>query len=378
MAEQEDGRMMDRFWPSSLPSWLRSLGMIGWMIAGLSAGVYALTYVFSRASSIMIPLIVAFVIGVVARPLVSRLEKRGVPSSIAALLVLIVLVAVIVGVVWITVAGVISQWPQISAQVKEGVASLRSALSTLGFDSEAIQSFVDKAAASSEAAAKTAASGILSAVGSGLSGVIALVFGLFVGAALLYYVLSDYATITKYIDAHLGLPRDLGRGVATDAMMSLQGYFRGTTITGVVVALAIGAGVAVLGVPLAIPITLVTFLTCYIPFFGSIFSGIFAFLIAFGANGLTTALIVLAIILIAQNLLQTVVNARVMGGSLDLHPLVVLVITMLGGIFGGLLGAALAAPLLAMVLRANARIRSYVPQSETSGESPGPGSAAPE
>jgi predicted PurR-regulated permease PerM len=45
-----------------------------------------------------------------------------------------------------------------------------------------------------------------------------------------------------------------------------------------------------------------------------------------------------------------------MGGSLRLHPLVVLVVTMLGGIFGGLVGAALGAPLAAMFVNAGKRI----------------------
>ena len=60
--------------------------------------------------------------------------------------------------------------------------------------------------------------------------------------------------------------------------------------------------------------------------------------------------------LLTQNVLQTVINARVMGDSLNLHPLVVLVVTMLGGIFGGILGAALAAPVAALLLNAGKRL----------------------
>jgi predicted PurR-regulated permease PerM len=45
-----------------------------------------------------------------------------------------------------------------------------------------------------------------------------------------------------------------------------------------------------------------------------------------------------------------------MGDSLNLHPLVVLVVTMLGGIFAGILGAALAAPLAALFINAGKRL----------------------
>ncbi len=43
----------------------------------------------------------------------------------------------------------------------------------------------------------------------------------------------------------------------------------------------------------------------------------------------------LFVVLVAQNLLQTLINAKTMGDSLDLSALVVLVVTMLGGVFGG-------------------------------------------
>ncbi len=136
----------------------------------------------------------------------------------------------------------------------------------------------------------------------------------------------------------------------------MRGYFRATTITGFAVATVIGATMLLMGVPLAVTVALVTFLTCYIPFFGAIISGFFAFFVALSSNGLPTAIALLVIVLLTQNVLQTAINARVMGASLKLHPLVILVVTMLGGIFAGILGAALAAPLAALVLNAGRRL----------------------
>jgi predicted PurR-regulated permease PerM len=357
-AEAEEGR----FWPHPIPTWIRTLGMLGWMVAGLAAGVAALGYVFSAAASIMVPLVMAFVIGVVAYPVVETLGRWRIPHALGALIVLLLLGGIIVLIAWVTTAGIINQWPLISANIQSGVESTKATLESWGVDAQLVRTAAERVQASAGATASTAVSGILAAVSSGLSGVLALFFGLFVGAALLYYVLSDFPRIGRYIDCHLGLPEDLGHGVTADAAEALTGYFRGTTLSGLVVAVVIGIGLLLLGVPLALPIALVTFLTCYIPFFGAIVSGAFAFLVALGAKDLPTALIVLAIVLIAQNLLQTIVNARLMGTSLNLHPLVVLVVTMLGGIFGGLLGAALAAPVVAIALRATARIKRHAQQ----------------
>jgi predicted PurR-regulated permease PerM len=151
----------------------------------------------------------------------------------------------------------------------------------------------------------------------------------------------------------------------------MRGYFRATTITGVVVAAVIGLAMLLLGIPLAGAVAIVTFLTCYIPFFGAIISGAFAFLVALGTGGMTQAIIILIVVLVAQNLLQTIINARVMGDSLNLSPLVVLVVTMLGGTFGGLLGAALAAPVAALLISAGKRLSAVnwdEPEAEVVGE----------
>ena len=289
MPESDKMHGADRFWPKRVPDWVRTIGMLGWMVAGAAAGIYAVAYVSSKAASILVPLIVAVVIGVVAYPLVVKLQKWNIPSSVGAVLVLLLLILIVVVAAWVTVAGVISQWPQIASQLQAGVASLKNAMTSLGAGGGTGQKVVQEAQTAVGGASKSAVSGVVSSAGSGLSGVISLLFGLFIGAFLLYYVLSDMPTISAYVDSHLGLPGDLGRGVAEDATSSLRGYMRGTTITGAAVAAVIGIGVAVLGVPLAVPIALVTFLTCYIPFFGAIVSGAFAFLIAFGAKGIGVA-----------------------------------------------------------------------------------------
>ena len=204
-----------------------------------------------------------------------------------------------------------------------------------------------------------ALSKLFSSIASGIAGIFGFFFGIFIAVTLTYYILHDYPTLKIWLGSHIGLPADLGEGIVDDGSDALRGYFQGTTATGVVVALTIGGSALLLGVPLAIPIALVTFVTCYIPYFGAIFSGAFAFIIALGTTDLTTAVILLVIVLVAQNVLQTVVSARFMGESLSLHPIVVLVVTMLGGTFAGLLGAALAAPITAMSVRAGARLRAY-------------------
>ena len=353
------GEQLSAAGPSAIPGWMTTVGIASWLIVGM-AGVIALTgWFFAASASITIPLTVAAVVGMIAYPLCERMIAHKVPKSVAALIVILLLTVVVVGVVWIVFAGVISQMPNIQAQLQAGVATLTADLKAQGIDAKS----VNAALTTGQETAKSAASGgglvrtVATTLSSSLSSLFSAAFGVFIALMLLYYVLSDYPTMTSWLSTHMGsLPVELAEGVIEDAVQAMRGYFRATTITGFAVATVIGATMLLMGVPLAVTVALVTFLTCYIPFFGAIISGIFAFFVALSSNGLPTAIALLVIVLLTQNVLQTAINARVMGDSLNLHPLVILVVTMLGGIFAGILGAALAAPLAALVLNAGRRL----------------------
>ena len=52
----------------------------------------------------------------------------------------------------------------------------------------------------------------------------------------------------------------------------------------------------------------------------------------------------LVVVLASNLLLENFVEPRVMGGSLDVHPVVVLVVIAFGGLLGGIVGLILAVP----------------------------------
>ena len=89
-----------------------------------------------------------------------------------------------------------------------------------------------------------------------------------------------------------------------------------------------------LGVPLAGTIAVVVFVTAYVPFIGAFVSGAFAVMLALAAEGTTDALIMLVIVILANGLLQNIVSSIAFGATLDLNPLVVLIVTIGLGAFG--------------------------------------------
>jgi predicted PurR-regulated permease PerM len=337
------------------PTWLVALGVRSWLAVGFLAVLGVIITLIGIASGLVGPLIIAVVIGMLFYPLVDWMEKRKVPRAAGAAIVMLLLIVLAVGVVWITVEGILSQADEIVAGVQAGIAALGDWLEAQDISDE----LVDSVSSSISSAAPRVAQGVAGALSSGLSGLIALGFGLFLGIFMLFYVLSDWHNIAKWVGAHLGYPEDLGIGMVQDSTDSVRGYYKGVTISSIWVAVLIGLTMWVLGLPLAIPIALVTFFTAYIPYLGAIFSGAFAFIVALGSGGIEQAIIVLVVVLVTQNVVQTVVSNKYAALELEMHPLVALIATILGGTFAGLIGAILGAPFAAVMIRANQRVKAY-------------------
>ena len=83
-----------------------------------------------------------------------------------------------------------------------------------------------------------------------------------------------------------------------------------------------------------------------------------AVIVALGDGGLPEAAVMLLVVLAANLALENFVEPKVMGRTLDVHPLVVLVVTALGGLLGGIVGLILAVPAYVIAGNALGRLRS--------------------
>src|SRR5690606_4976596 len=72
---------------------------------------------------------------------------------------------------------------------------------------------------------------------------------------------------------------------------TLVGFVRATVVVAAVDAIGIGAGLLILGVPMALPLASLVFISAFIPIIGAFFAGFVAVFIALVTKGLVTALI---------------------------------------------------------------------------------------
>ena len=390
MTQNSDNNMRNKaqqfFEDAGVPRWLVTGGLNSLLGILLAMGILGIFYLYQVTALITIPLIVAAVIAVVAHPLVKFGDRIRLPRIISSVLVVILVAGLAWAAVHITVAGVVDRGPDIAYRLTTGVNELadytKDALINLGVDEavidENIQQITDgitnpasllglNGDGQNNGAADPTYNidtrnlgGVLTqgfaGIGRILSGVTGAIFSLFIGIVFLFYFLNDYERIRGWLANNMFRDKKLGEGVIHDATTSLGGYFRAMTLTGFIVAVAVGVCLWILGVPLVMPIVIVTFLTGYIPFLGAIIASAFAILIALADGGIAYALIVLLVMVIANNVLQTLVANKLLGDNLNLHPLAVMLVTLFGAVAAGILGGTMAAPFLATAIAIRKRI----------------------
>ena len=165
-----------------------------------------------------------------------------------------------------------------------------------------------------------------------------------------FFLLKDGPTVRRFVDRNLGVPRRGRETITGDVILSLRRYFLGVTIVAAFNAIVVGLGAYVLGRPARGDDRRRHFVTAYVPFIGAFVSGAFAVLLTLGSQGTTDALIMLVIVILANGLLQNIVQPIAFGATLDLNPLVVLIVTIGFGRIFGMIGMVLAAPLTSAAL----------------------------
>ena len=356
----EAGQLATMF---AAPRWLRDLGRTAWLLVGCFALVAGIVWLLGATYTIVGPVVAAMILATVTIPIVGRLGRHRVPRAAGAAIVLLGLLALGVLVVVIVIGGITAQDGNIAKEAKAAADQAESWLTSVGVN----ESGAASAKSSVEQDVPQIISALTKGVINGIAGLASLVFGLSLAMLSVFFLLKDGPSLRRWVDGHLGVPQPVAKTITGGIIRSLRGYFRGVTLVaafnGVVVALA----ALVLGVPLAGTIGVVTFVTAYIPYIGAFVSGAFAVVIALGGEGTSTALAMLVVVILANGLLQNLVQPFAMGSALDLHPLVVLVITIAAGCVFGMIGLILAAPLTSAavhITRDLAKARASVEAAE--------------
>jgi putative heme transporter len=328
------------------------IGTWSWSFVGFVAATVIVAIALGAVSEIVLPAVFAAVLAVVFKPLVGKLERRGLKPTLAAGVVVLGLAALMTVVAAGTVRGIVQQRDEIGASVD---AAMANASAELDVDEQSLED----ARAAAEETTPAVAEGFVTKVVSGIDALGGLAGGLILGALIMYYLLKDGTSLRRSVVGQIAPSiRDEVDSFIGEACQILRSYGRGRTAMSAIVAAVIGVASLLLSLPLVFTIVVANFIGGYIPYIGAFLGGGLAVIIAFGEGGLDVAIVMLVVVVASNLLLENFVEPRVMGRTLHIHPLIVLVVTALGGFLFGIVGLILAVPFTVIAGNAVGRLRA--------------------
>jgi putative heme transporter len=326
---------------------LTRVGRASWSVVGVAAAGLVLLVVLDRVRPVLVPVLIGLLLAALLHPLAVWL-RRAMPAYLASAATMLTFVGVIVLASWVT-----------GAQMREGVVALVTALPDfiaevqswledrgLGIGGDQAESALQQAQDWVRDNSGTLADQIF-ALGSSAAG---LLTGTLIALVTAFFFLADGRSMWDWVLrlTPRGLRERTDRTGAA-SWVALQAYIRTQTVVAAADAVGIGLGAWALGLPYVGPLMLITFLAAFVPIVGAVASGALAVVIALGSEGLVPALIMLAVVVVVQQLESNVLQPVLMGRAVDLHPWAVIVGVALGSFLLGIVGAVLAVPFMAVV-----------------------------
>ncbi|MGW4641235.1 AI-2E family transporter [Sphaerisporangium sp. NPDC004334] len=336
-------------------------------------------WILGRMWSVLWPLVIALLLTTLTWPLTRFLRRHGWPPALAASAVTVLFLLVAAGTVVLIAVPVASQSGELATGVGDGIQKLRdwAAGPPLNIGADQVSTAFDSAVKRVQSSVGSIVTATLTGLGTVVNGLVTTVLALF----LMFFFLKDGPRFLPW------LARQLPGRLATDVPIvaarswdTLGSFVRSQAFVGLLDAVFIGLGLWIVGVPLVLPLAVLTFVSAFIPIVGALFAGFVAVLIALVSNGWTDALIVLAIIVVVQQLEGNVFQPMVQSRGLGLHAAVVLLAVTLGGSLAGIVGSLLAVPVAALIAVVWNYLREQLtdPPQEPEPDLPETGAAAPE
>lgn len=321
----------------------------GWSVRLLVLG-FALWVLFWLLGQLWVgvrPVLFALIVSTVLWPVAAWLRRHGWPPAAAAGVVLLTSLFAVVGLLALVVQPMIAQTIQLSDSAISGLEQVQEWLTgpPVNLADERVDAVVAELTGRLRSSGAQIAAGVFSGVSAVGSGLVTLVLVL----VLTFFFIKDGPAFLPWLRRETG-PIIGGHltEVLARAWRTLGDFIRVQAIVSFVDAFFIGLGLVILGVPLAPALAVLTFFAGFVPIVGAVTAGGLAVLIALVSNGPTTALIVLAIIIVVQQLESNVLQPVLQGRSLRLHAAIVLLAVTAGGTLFGIIGAFLAVPFAAV------------------------------
>lgn len=313
--------------------------------------ILLLLFLLFNYFAVLVPFIVGGGLAFILAPAVDLLQRRKVPKTVAVLSCLLPVIAVFPLLIFFIIAGLIEElqglMEKIPDAIQQGQVYFQSALDKLtewGVDVR--PGAITNALTDQLNNILTGLFSTVGQIGRGIGGVIAIVYNLIVIPVSAYLFLADRHKISRWL--HELLPPKEGRrldGFIAILNESYARFFRGQLIMMVAIGLIVGFALWLLGIRYYLMLALIAALFDLIPNIGFVMSFIPAILIGVTSSAPLVNTIKIVAVYIGEQLIENfLLGPVIVGNASRLHPLVVMVALIIGGLQFGFWGVLLAIP----------------------------------
>ncbi len=332
----------------SIPFGVRLAASWSWRMLLIGGVLAVVVFLIIQLRLIVIPILVAVLVGALLVPFSGLLQKHRWPKWLAVTTAMLSALVVVGGLLTLGITQIVRGSDELAAQSLVAWDEFREWLLEGPFHitESQLNDWVDQIITSVQEDSSVLVSGALSlssSLGHFLAGMLLALF-----ATL--FILIDGRGIWNWI---VGIFPRRGRaaidGAGHAGWATLQNFVKVQILVATIDAIGIGLGAFFLGVPLAVPIAILVFLGSFIPIVGAVATGALAVFVALVYNGPVIALIMLGIVLLVQQVEGHVLQPLIMGTAVKVHPLGVVVAVATGSLLAGIPGALFAVPVAAVV-----------------------------
>jgi predicted PurR-regulated permease PerM len=337
----------------TVPPALKIAAAYSWRILLVVAVLAVLVFMVMQFREIVVPFLVAILVGALLVPLVNFLRAKGWPRWLAIVVAMVGTLALVAGLIVLVVLQVRAGFSDLQAASLAAYENLKAWLLTspLQLTEADINAYLGEAWAAIQRDSAALVGGLLS-VGSTAGHVLA---GFLLALFATLFILIDGKGIWAWVTGlfpRRSRPAVDGAGKAGWA--TLTTFVKVQIFVAAVDATGIGLGAWILGLffggfPLVIPIAVAVFLGSFIPVVGALVTGTLAVFVALVYLGPIPAVIMLGIVLLVQQIEGHVLQPLVMGMAVKVHPLAVVFAVASGAYIAGIPGALFAVPVIAVL-----------------------------
>lgn len=301
--------------------------------------------------SVLVPFLIAIMLAYILNPLVEFLENRHIPRSLGILLIYAVFFSVAFLFSLTAVPKLINELQKLGEMLPRYTGQFQAFLLHLQSDyqrialPESIRMALDQNIVNLQAEIQKLLERVTGSVLSLFSNLLAIL----VIPLTVFYLLRDMDNLKR--GAIKLVPKKYRAWIVamgSEMDRTLGAYFRGMLIICFLVGLFTYLGLIIIGLDYALILGIVAGITNIIPYFGPIIGAVPAVLLALLTSpGLAVKTVIVYVVV--QQLESHLIAPQVWGRTLGLHPLVVILVLLIGGKFFGLTGLIFAVPFTAML-----------------------------